>query len=100
MDAPGATGLGDTVSVTERSGMVTVVVVVKGLLVSGSAGVSPTVTVSEMVEPEATVELTCTTTVNVDEALAASVAAVQEMLPVPPTAGSVGQVQPAGMLID
>lgn len=99
--APGATVVGAAVSVTERSGMETVVVVVAVLFAGvGSVPVSPTVTVSEMVEPDVTVELTWTTTVNVEEALAAKVAAVHEMFPVPPTEGSVPQVQPVGMVID
>ncbi|MGB7230129.1 MAG: hypothetical protein WBD19_00540 [Candidatus Acidiferrum sp.] len=44
--------------------------------------------------------MTCTTTENVDDALAARVAAVQEMVPVLLTTGSVPQAQPAGIVID
>src|SRR5271167_1517833 len=101
MFAPVATGFGATVSVTERSGTWTVEVVVAVLLAGvGSVAVSPTVTVSEMIVPEATAELTWTTTVNVEEILDARVAAVHEIVPVPPTAGRVPQVQPVGIVMD
>src|SRR5271154_4351553 len=102
MFAPVATGFGATVSVTERSGTWTVEVVVAVLFAGvGSVPVSATVTVLEMTVPEETAVLTWTTTVNVDEAdVANAPVAEHEIEPVPPTAGKVPQVQPAGMLMD
>ncbi|MGC1086856.1 MAG: hypothetical protein WA894_00355 [Candidatus Acidiferrum sp.] len=45
--------------------------------------------------------LTCTTTMKLEEALAARPAAsVHEIEPMPPTVGNVGQVQPVGIVMD
>src|SRR5277367_1274154 len=99
---PGPTGLGVYASVIDKSGIWIVVVAVAVLFAGvGSVPFSATVTVSEIVEPDATLELACTTTVNVDEAPAARApVAAQAIDPALPTVGSVPHVHPAGMVID
>ena len=102
MFAPVATGFGAAVSVTERSGTCTVTFDVAVLFPElGSVPVSLTVTEFVIVDPDACAAFTATTTLKLTEAEAANVpVAVQTMEPVPPTAGCVPQVQPAGGVTD
>lgn len=102
MAAAGATGFGDTVSVTERSGVCTVTFVVAVLFAGvGSVPVSLTVTELVIVDPDAAAAFTATTTLKLTEAETAKApVAVQTMEPVPPTAGCVPQVQPVGGVTD
>src|SRR5262249_30888761 len=96
------TGLGVAELVTARSGIVTVTLSDAVLSVrSGSVPVWLTVTESVITVPVGVAAVTATTRLNVGVAPDATVAfAVQIMLPVPPTAGTVPQVQPAGGVID
>src|SRR5580765_640066 len=67
-------------------------------LLAGIGSVAPvlTVGVSEITVPGAVVALTLRTNGKLLDAPDASVVAVQAMAPAPPTAGTVGQTQPAG----
>ena len=69
------------------------------LLLFGSEVLELTETVFEMVEPSVTEVLTRTTSVKTDEPTA-KLGFVQLIAPVPPCAGCVGQVHPAGAVID
>jgi hypothetical protein len=53
-----------------------------------------------MLVPDGVPELTCSTNVKVPDALIATFASVHVIVPVPPTAGLVPQVQPVGGVID
>jgi hypothetical protein len=102
MFEPVATGLGAAVSVTDRSAACTVTFDVAVLFPgTGSVPVSLTVTEFVIVDPIESPEFTATTTLKLTEAEAAKVpVAVQTMEPVPPTAGCVPHVQPAGGVTD
>ena len=96
---PAATEVGVTVCVMPISVNPTVTVVVVVLfVVLGSVPVSLTVAVFVMVVPFATPAFTSTTIVKFPlvELAASAALAVQVIAPVPPTAGTVPQVQPAG----
>jgi hypothetical protein len=67
----------------------------------GTMFVAVAVAVSVMFVPEGVPEFTCSTRVKVPELFTARVpVAVQLIVPVPPTAGFVPQVHPAGGLTD
>src|SRR2546423_15302158 len=83
-----------------RLGFLTVVVCVAELLPElESAVLELTNAVFEMIVPSVTEVLTRTTRVKTAEPTA-KLAFVQLIAPVPPTAGCVGQVHPAGAVID
>jgi hypothetical protein len=67
----------------------------------GTMFVAVAVAVSVILVPEGVFELTCRTSVNVPELFTARVPlAVHVIVPVPPTAGFVPHVHPAGGVID
>lgn len=95
---PVATAGAETVCVIDRSAPLTVteveVVLFPGV---GSVSVSLTVAVFVMVEPPGAAGFTATTSVKLPVVVPEFIAAfaVQVIVPVPPTAGTVAQVQPA-----
>ena len=99
---PGATAVTEAVCVIARSALETCTEAVAVLLARlGSVPVSLTVTELVIVEPAAAAAVMATTTVKVDDAPPANAAfAVQVIVPVPPTAGCVPQVQPAAAATD
>src|SRR4051794_29432879 len=83
-----------------RKGCLTVVVCVAELLpLLESVALELTEAVFEMIVPSAVAALTLTTRVKIDDPTA-KLGFVQLIEPVPPTAGTVPQVQPAGGVID
>src|ERR1700682_2562317 len=66
----------------------------------GRMCVAEAVTVSAMFVPDAVPAFACRTKVKLAVALSARVAMVQVIVPVPPTGGTVPQVQPAGGVMD
>lgn len=83
----------------ERSATITAAV---ALLVTrfGTMLVADAVTVSATFVPKAVPAFTCRTKVKLAVPLTARLAMVQLIVPVPPTAGTVPQTQPAGGVID
>src|SRR5271170_392739 len=100
MVPPGATVPADTVWVIEISAPVTVTDVPPVLLPPAPGPVQVTVTEFVIVDPPTASGLAWTTSVNITEVLPATLGSVQLMAPVPPTAGTVPQVHPAGGVID
>src|SRR5579863_7320156 len=98
MVPPGATADGEAVCVMERSAPCTVVEMVAVLFPgTGSVPVSLTVTEFVMVVPPGAPEFTATMIAKFTDVDAAMEAlAVQVIVPVPPTAGTVPQVQVPG----
>src|SRR5882672_2900161 len=69
--------------------------------VAGTMLVAVAVSVSEIFVPEGVPAFTCNTSVKFAVAFTARlVLSLQVMVPVPPTGGTVGQVHPAGGVID
>src|ERR1700722_5301512 len=102
MVPPGAMAVAEAACVIERSAPCTWTEAVVVLLARfGSVPVSLVVAELVMVEPTTASGLTETTTVKLTEVEAAKVpVAVQTIEPVPPTAGCVPQVHPAGGVTD
>ena len=97
--APGATTAAEAVCVIDRSAPLTVTDALAELFAEfGSVPVSETVAVLVIVDPPGAAAMTVTTIVKlpVVELAAMFPLAVQTIDPVPPTAGTVPQVQPAG----
>ena len=88
------------ITVTPAVGACTAVAAVEVLLAAlGSLVLLDTVAVFVMVVPFAVLALTCTTRVKVDDPKA-KLRLVHTMEPVAPGAGRVGQLQPAGIVMD
>jgi hypothetical protein len=102
---PWVTGLGVAVFTTATSALLalaTTTVAFALLLVRlGTRLVAVAVSVSVMFVPDGVPEFTCSTSVNVPLPLSARLLpSVQVIVPVPPIAGTVPQVHPAGGVID
>ncbi len=79
----------------------TTVVVALLVVIPGTMLVAVAVSVSEIFVPEGVPAFTCNTSVKFAVAFTARlVLSLQVMVPVPPTGGTVGQVHPAGGVID
>jgi hypothetical protein len=66
----------------------------------GTMLVAVAVAVSAMFVPDGVPAFTCKTSVKLAVVVAAILGSLQVMVPVPPTGGVTGQVQPAGAVID
>jgi hypothetical protein len=102
---PCVTGFGVAILTIARSALLALATTTVELAVLvvrlGTIFVAVAVAVSVMLVPEGVPEFTCRMRVNVPTLLTASVpAAVHVIVPVPPTAGLVPQVHPAGGVID
>ena len=103
---PSVTGLGVAVFTIAMSALLALATSTVALAVFvvrlGTMLVAVAVSVSVILVPDGVPELTCNTSVKVPVFAepTARLAMVQVMVPVPPTAGFVPQVQPAGTVID